>query len=358
MFLTIALLMFFSTSAMAAEVSENSFIDLDICKRINSELNNIEIIKENYGLQNIDFDTLSVSNPINAYEYINNELMDAGFSLYALTSEGNLVAFMIKNNETNTYQFTIGLVNGISTSIKADDSFAIIYDKNNCYAYSLSNGLIVLNSINIDNNRDILDKNNLSILSNAILNKYSPVQLLGYSNTETDLVANETYTNSLLSLSNYSYLNVSYVSQGANTNYCWASSDACIGNYLTSRNLSGEYVAYLTYGSDYNKGADIYTAMTALNTIYGISYNYYYSVPSITTMYSTISNGHPIYSVWEFGTIGSSHAMVIYGVNTSVNYLYLMDPLIGFSSSGKVGSDFVYTSTYTGYTMYLRYVGY
>lgn len=357
---TIVLLTTFINPAFAEERSSNNNISNNVSEGIITELNAISNQKELFGLNNINFENISLGNQIHAYEYTNGKLNELNFCLYPLTINEKLVAFAIKDNNTINYQITTNLVNETSSNINSNESFALVYDNNICYAYT-KNGLISLCKVRHENsNRQKIDKvTDVSNIKETKLNHFSSVQLLGYSssteNTSSTLSDSTAATTSITTTSSYVSCSVSFVTQNPPSKYCWASSVACIGNFLKGKNYTGIYVAQYLYGTtDYNKGANGPTSISTLNNIYGTSYSYYGSTPSENVIYSNISSGKPLFSGWTYSSYG--HACVIYGINIIGGYIYIMDPEYGFCSGSSNGSTYSFTSLYSGVTWSL--IGY
>ena len=208
-------------------------------------------------------------------------------------------------------------------------------------------------NVNIDNRkRDTLnyDKVDKSIFESVELNSITEAQPLGTNSISTVESKNSSSNNFFAPV--YYSLNVSYVSQATNSNYCWASSVACIGNFLKNKSYTGEYVAQYVYGTNYDQGATPAQALAALKNIYGVSYTYYSTVPSDNTILNSISSlRRPLYSRWS--SSAGSHATVIDGINVIAGYITIMNPASGFMSASANGSSYTYISLNSGNTFTL-----
>lgn len=340
--------------ASAAESIINNNIPEDVCKEIIQSLDFVCYEKDNYGLSGVDFDSLSVSDAIPVYEYINNKFKEMDFCLYPIVSNDELVAYAIKKNNKSSVEITTILVKETRKFYNSGDAFSIVYDKNSCYAYTTDGFILLYNSAESSSYRDVIDENNYNcFINNSIrMNQQSNKKQLDYRvNSQVDSI---TAISNVASAPIYYSCDVSYVSQAHNSNYCWASSVACIGNYIKGRNYSGEYVAKYLFGSDYNQATDPYTAIKTLKDIYKVTYTYYDKLPSDNSLLNSITAGYPVYGKWisDQGT----HAAVISGINTISGYITVMDPSSGFVSATSDGYVYSYTSLDTGNTFSL--IGY
>lgn len=118
------------TSVYAAE---SKFTDTALIKALNS----VEPIKEQMGINNINFSDLKIASPIKSYNYTEEGLVE-GFEYYPLLYNGELKLFAIKDPKASAsyYQVTDSLVNEISPYLNNEVSFALIYDSEGCYFYN------------------------------------------------------------------------------------------------------------------------------------------------------------------------------------------------------------------------------
>ncbi|MDF2945026.1 MAG: hypothetical protein K0S01_3884 [Herbinix sp.] len=245
--LTAIFLLSFTFTAYGSEKSLNN--SSNIFSNIKNALYCLD--RNAYGFSNIDFEQITVGNAIDSYEYVNNTLCTLDFILYPLTYNGELIAFAIKYDTIDPVQITKELVDKISSYIDPNKSFALIYDKNICYAYT-DDGLISLCKTTMEkDNRQVLNNfSDKSFFKNTKLNNYAPVKSINdNSNSDTldSTFSSTPHLNIINTTSSYVSCNVSFVSQNPPSNICWACSVACVGNYLTGRNLTGVNVATSLY---------------------------------------------------------------------------------------------------------------
>ena len=355
LFFTMVLVTTLVNPIYAKDINSNNEISSEASTRIISCLSNISNEKELYGLKDVNFEKISVGNQIPAYEYIDGKLNILNVSIYPLTVNEKLIAFVINNS--GNYQFTTGLVKEISSSIKSNESFALVYDKNTCYAYT-ENGLFPLNQFGDEysNGRQKIDKvENISNIKETKLSKFSSVQPLGYSENSDETVA-ATYAVTTTS-NNYVTCEVPYVPQG-NYVICWAASIASIGNYLRGINHDAVYVAQCYYGTNFNQGLDDGdTAMIILNSIYNnVSYSYSNGIPTENFIWNKIFTGKPLYGGFQTGNSLAKHAAVICAISTTNDYFCVEDSTCGRLMSSYSGSTYSFYSIGNGMTWYL--IGY
>lgn len=359
MLLIFIFLFTFTTTAYASNEPLNKYSSIycNISNALNSLDSNL------YGLNNIDYSQLTVGNEINSYEYTNSALKILDYKIYPLSYNQKLIAFAIKYNTSDSIQITTNLVNEVSANINSDIPFALIYDRNSCYIYTEKELILLHNTQEVSDRDDLNNVSDKAFLKQSILNVYAPNESLeNYTNntySPLDPSTSTSATDYLNATSSYSpaYItcSVSFVSQNPPSDYCWACCDACIGNSITGKNYTGINVATALWGSDYNHGASGDTAMVVLNSLYDTTYIYHSSVPSDSVIYNSISNKKPLYSSWSF--TGGSHATVIYGINTTNGYIYVMDPEYGFESALFSGSTYTFTSLHSGVKLTLTGYG-
>ncbi|WP_175562071.1 papain-like cysteine protease family protein [Anaerocolumna xylanovorans] len=327
----------------ASETLSDNAIPNEIITEINKSLNYISTQKDIFGLTDVDFGTLSVGNQIKAYEYRDKQLKEAEFSLFPIINNERLVAFAVKNNEKTSIEITTTFVKDIASSFNPSTPIAFIYDKDTCYIYSSSGLTEMHRSSQSNNGRDVLDYNTVdkSLFDSITLNNLSSNEFLNYESS-VNLMAENTYSVNIAATTYYS-CNVSYVSQAPDSYYCWASSVACIGNYLKGKSYTGEYVAQQVFGSNYNQQVPQEKALKALKDIYDVSYTSNNYVPSDNTILGSIKSGRPLFSGW-WATWYGGHATVICGINIIAGYITIMNPQSGFQSATSNGTTYTYTS--------------
>lgn len=137
---------------------------------------------------------------------------------------------------------------------------------------------------------------------------------------------------------------------------CWAASVACISNYLNGTSNTAASVAQSWYNTSdyagYNLGLTVGLQDDVLSD-YGISYTYKNQVPSDGVLFKNIYNDYPILATFKWSS--GYHDVVIYGVNVTGGYTYVMDPEGGFySTTYSSSTGHTYFSTYNGVTLTLN----
>jgi hypothetical protein len=360
----IAVTIMLSLSSYSLAIGENakitdSLISNTVINEVNAALDYITPEKALYGLSDVDFESLSIGNPILAYEYVDSELAPLSFRMYPLTNDdndGELVALAIKQDNAEFVSITTALVEQIKEQISSDDAFALVYDSEACYIYTQDGLAQLCESAQITESRDEVSGQSVTLEAGA-LHSYEAACAIGFESAS--LVQGASINGNILyaGSSDYISLPVSAVSQNPPSNVCWAASVACIGNYLTSGTDFGAQAVALNlrpYGA-WDLEATPQQALNCLSNIYSISYTYYSSAPSVSTVNLSINSGRPLYSRWS--RTNGSHACVIYGCSVSYLIMSIMDPESGFTSAGVVSAtnyNYTYVSAYSGttYTLY------
>lgn len=294
-------------------------------------------------IEDINFCNLSFSDSIIAYDYTDNGFV-FNSEFFPIKSDNDLIGWVIKTNFNSEaiYQFSVAYIDYVRDNIDENTSFAIIYDYSNCYLYDGT----TLNKIgDITLQVDTRD----TILSAAALD-FSSVELKSYKNNYS-LQYNSNSNNSRAQT--YISCNVSYVSQNPPSNICWAASVACISNYVYGTNRTAISVAQYWYGTtNYNRGLPANEHDDVLRA-YSLNYTYYYQIPSDSVIYRNINIGYPILA--RFITSSSAHAVVIYGINITGGYIFVMDPEYGFTRANYSSANgYYYVSAYSGVTLTLE----
>lgn len=282
--------------------------------KIIEALQAVEPIKQQMGLNNINFQDLSYSTPILSYDYTKNGIT-INSEFIPIFYIDKLVGWVIKTKD-GTYQFSVALVDKITNVISIKTKFAIIYDIDTTFIYDGKElypvadiSLHTENRIQLNDVKDI-DRN--TILLNNITKSYD----LEYVSTNVNRVPV------------YYSCDVSFVSQNPPSSLCWAASVACVVNYLNNANLTATSVAQMHYGaSNYDRELDLGGEVNVLNQ-YGVYYTHKNIVPSDGTIFNNIYYGYPVYATFRWS--GGYHAGVIYAINFPASYLYVMDPEYGF----------------------------
>ncbi len=341
--LMLALAMIFSMSTISASATAVNTTEVS---EIVSALNAVECVKEQFGLASVDFEHLSYStNYIYAYDYTSEGLV-YNSEFIPIAYDNSLIGWIIKaTNDGNTvYQFSTAFVDQVNSIVSSEMSIAFIYDCNASYMYD-GNQLYKLGDISLQvESRSILSTSDVLNTVNVTLNR-----LYGYN----DLPYTSINTNSRAPI--YYSCNVSFVSQNPPSNLCWAASSACIINYLNDSMTTADSVARnwfktMVY-SEYNLTLPFSSVDDVLSD-YGISYTGRTQVPSDSIILRNIRNGYPIYG--SFSWSNGSHGVVIYGINLTSSYIYIMDPEYGFcTASSSASGAHTFVSGYSGVTLTL-----
>lgn len=254
---------------------------------------------------------------------------------------------MIKANaETDTiYQFSTAFVPQVTSIVDDNTDFAFIYGRDASYLYDGSR-LYKLGEISTAvEDRAIL--NGASVLDNSDIarNNFSARYDLQYTSPDTNARTPIYYECS-----------VPFVSQDPPSNMCWAASIASITNFLKGTNYTAFSVAQKWYNTtvraDYDKKLKAGLEKDVLKK-YDISYTYKNKIPSDSIILKNIRSGYPIYATFR-SEKNTYHAVVIYGINITGGYIYIMDPEYGFIGSGSsnsVGRTYVNASLGITYTI-------
>lgn len=331
-------------------------VDPSILEGIETALDRItqNAQEELYGLDKVDFSTIAVGSPIESYEYIDGDMAKLDFSVYPLTSEGVLVAFAVKQADSDFINVTTALVGELGAKLSTNEAFALVYDSEACYAYSQNNFIEVVSSAEVDESRDMVDSTT-TMPREAKLQSLAPVQALEYevpgAQLNSGIMARAAST--------YVSLPVQYVTQSPPSVYCWACCVASIGNYMRGGSLNGQDVAKSVYGNtNWNRTATLTTSLGALSNLYGINYTAYSYAPSAAVAAGKLSLGRPLFASWSSSTSSNGHASVIYGADQYYYYISVMDPEFGFINVGRNNSmQYTYVSLYDARTLTLNGYG-
>ncbi|MBM6669003.1 C39 family peptidase [Lacrimispora saccharolytica] len=277
---------------------------------------------------------------IYSYEYVNGNVEKMDYHVYPIFINGTLSMFAYRvPNENGEYdiQLTEALVDELRAS-NSGEEIALLYDAKHCFMVTKNTMTPLVEFSQIVDDRDRVE-------SDDITRDQMEFNVLHASDT---LSPQESVSQRSTKASKS--LSVPFVSQNPPSSICWAASMACIGNYLNSASYSAQTVAQKVYGSNWNRGATISTAVNALRSTYGISYAVGAGRPSLSKIELNINSGYPVYSTWSYS--GGSHATVIRGY-TSVSSIYVMDPEFGFTTATNKLSGFQYVSGYSGVTLTL-----
>jgi hypothetical protein len=323
-----------SCLAFRGYAAENEEVESGIVDALSS----VEPIKEQFGLSSVDFDQLTTSNHIFAYDYTNTGCVyNAEF--IPLKFEGELVGWVIKapGDGGNIYQFSTAFVEAVNNNLDALTEFAIIYDAQSSYLY---NGVDLIKlkdtGITVDARAEVTEV--LLIDAGVVLNNIDANYDFEYINNVPNA-----RTSSVISC------NVSAVLQG-NASICWAASAACIINYIQGTSYDAISVAKNWYGNtNYNQMLPLDDTDNVLAR-YNIYYSYREQEPSEAVILHNIASGYPVLATFiTTDAYVGWHDVVIYGVNPIASKLYIMDPTIGFTVATHI--------EYVGYRYYNSTIG-
>ena len=316
-----------SCLALRGFATENEEVESGIVEALRS----VEPIKEQLGLSSVDFEQVTTSNHIFAYDYTNTGCV-YNAELIPIKYDDELIGWVvIKAVSANDYiyQFSTVFVEEINKNLDALTEFAIIYDAQSCYLY---NGVDLIKlwdtSITVATRVEVTEESLID--AGVVLNSIDINENLEY----TSCVSNAR-TSSIISC------NVGFVSQNPPSYLCWAASAACIINYIRGTNHDAITIADNWVGSgDLNRPLTVGLEDDVL-LLHGVYYTYRYQVPSEPVILRNISDGYPILATF-FTSDYTWHDVVIYGINVLSSRIYIMDPEYGFTS--------------TPYTEYVGYV--
>lgn len=301
----------------------------------------IELDKTEYGLENVDFERLTVGNEIHMYEYTLSEMKELRIA-YPVFDGEKLVALAIDAGNQK-YQIMTILADKIRDL--GIQSAAIVYDSEGCYAY---NGdlfyLLGKNEVMLGGRKTISDGD----YDERELNTLKLTALAGVISLD--------YVSSVIDAREQTYFccNVSYITQQPYHSICWAATTATIVNYVKGVSLSAVAVAQARFGStDFNHGLSADAVASFMNSVYQMGYTYHDYVPSNNVMTNNIQSGYPIYGsfTWTNGSSSGYHAVTVYGINVVSGYITIMDPEYGSVTCYYSNQGYTYVSAYSGSTV-------
>ncbi len=327
-------------SALAVELAPLTVAEQ---AELSMALQGMELQKEHLDLNDTDFSQLQVGEPVQTYIYTDN-MFEVSHVMYPILDGDKLIFWAIKNG--HKFQLSTGLVDEVNDAIGCDDAFAIIYDKVGCYLYTNNTFTLLKVSANENDLRSVLTS------TTAVDVQLETVSL----SKNADLTYSPVMTRDPI----YYACNVSYVSQNAPSNMCWAATIACIVNYCNDMSYTAVDVAQAYYESTnynvYNNGISTSAAAVCLNS-YGLNYTYAPTAPSTSDMLNNIRMGYPLYTSWDImangANTGRQHAACIYAVNYASGYAYVMDPENGFVCASAGTDGYSYISSDDAYTLVL-----
>lgn len=309
--------------------------------KIIEALQKVEYIKDDMGLSDINFEEISISNPVYTYEYIDNTFIQSRI-MYPLKINNKLIAWAItmENDDTSEFQITTALVKEVNLILTTEMEITFIYDYEHCYLF---NG----------NEFYLIRKNALKVEGRSILETDKAEAItadLHLANINSSIALNYSAATTPRAPIYYS-CSVGFVSQNPPSNLCWAASVACIVNYRKDKNYTATQVAQKHFGeTNFNNGVSPSDIPSILLTDYLMFFfSYKNEVPSGSAILHNIVEDFPIYA--SFKHSNGYHAVVIYGINVSGGYLSIMDPEFGFCTASPTTSGYRYVSGYSGVTL-------
>ena len=335
------MIMFCSIPTYANEIS-NLDISSKTIKLINNALTYVEEDKSSFGIRDVNFDLLEVTDSVNMYSFENDCFRKIG-EFYPIVLGSHIIALAISNPQ-GKYSIETSLAKSIDKF--NHDDIAVIYDALGAYLY---------------NGQDLifLGESGIKVPERSSINENRIIDFSGVKLSSTEISVSLDYKTKGRPTNRQTYYscNVSYVPQAPYSNLCWAATTACIKNYLNNSNYTTAQIAmlYFNSGTVYNVGMyDCNVASFMQNTLM-LSYTYGNYKPSDAAILSNITNGFPIYGsfTWSSGSSNGRHASTIYGVNAVSGYITVMDPEFGSSTATTNGSTYTYVSGYSGVTLTL-----
>ena len=112
------------------EAHANNTSSNDVNAKIIEALRNIEPIKADMKLGNVDFADITVSDPIHAYNYMSDGIAESNILYYPLRVDGELIAWAIANEsgETAFYQISRLYVDEVNAIVNSNTQFAFVFD--------------------------------------------------------------------------------------------------------------------------------------------------------------------------------------------------------------------------------------
>ncbi len=343
----LSLVFVLSTAVFASGEESGSEVTQSQKNGMISMLSSMEAHKEAVGLDGVNFYDLKVGNPVHAYHYIGNQFVE-GYQLYPLTEGDDLVAWAIPIGDK--YQITTSLAGKVNGQVSWNEPFALVYNRSHGYLYS-GGQFTVLTEFEEETSRSVLPVEGQTmaagvsapVLETTALAESVP---LGYTPALVPHAANATVM-----------CGITPVCQKPYDKICWAASVACIVNYCEDTSYSAVDVASYHYESSnpsvFNKGVD-YRLIPSLFADYGLLYTYG-NAPSDNIILKNLNADYPIYARFIPLSGNGGHACVIYGINTSAGYVYVMNPSydLDYQTNPEAASPYstaVYDAGEGGYT--------
>lgn len=303
-----------------------------------STLKGIEANKVGAGLEDVDFSSLSICEPISFYEVVDGSLRELD-SRYPILDQSADIRMFAYDVGAESMVVSTALAKPINDALNAEDEIAVVFDSRGCYLLRRDGSFVGIGTSScVVPTRD-------SIIDCSAIDTDS-VRFSGIHEIRSiDALA------STLSRSARSLLQVGYVAQPPGSDICWAACVASIANYLNGGSRTARSVAQAYYGSSYDRSLPNtqFPAVLSANGVY--LYNYYSAWPSDAEVSGNINAGYPLVGILSVnGNAQSTHAVVVCG-HSFFAEIHVMDPEFGFTTAAKLGTSYVYLRGYSGATL-------
>lgn len=354
----LCLAMIFCIGSPVYAVEGSNALDIELEDCMLRVLASVEDEKEYYGLENIDFTSVSIGQEIPTFMIEKGEATVNNVRIFPIVNDGEFVSLFFASKVADEWyvQLSDVLVEDIAEFVNGID--AIIYSGDNVYIY-VENTIVPLGDSEA---LYVNDVDTVIASTNFLAPVISRSERLATPAMATlnvhDYINNcaEVYTTTPAS----SYLYVQIIQQPANTHICWAIALTSIYNYIFNQNeIYQNIVEQISYGED--RGAYTEEVISAFNYHYNANYYYQYTTGIDSTFaVQVLSAGYPLYG--DFTRTGGAHAVTIRGANRTYNTFSVMNPNPGTSGyvAGTISSSNTWTfiSEYSGSLYTMRSVGY
>lgn len=300
-----------------------------------STLNGIEANKLGTELEDVDFSSLSICQPISFYEAVNGSLREIE-PRYPILDQNADIRMLTYDIGAESMIVTTALTEQINNAISDGEGIAVVYDFDGCYLLRSSGEL------------DNIGTSSYTVSTRDSIRNISSIDVENVNFTTIDEIRSIDALASAMSRATRSILQVGYVTQNPPSYICWAACIASIANYKNGGSRTARSVAQAYYGSSYNQSLPTaqFPSVLSANGVSG--YTYYSSWPSDSVVSSNINAGYPLVGILSVnGNTQSTHAVVVRGCTMLVE-IYVMGPEFGFTTAPKIGSSYAYSSGYSG----------
>lgn len=381
------ILAFTLTSPAFAIESTDPPISTEIQNQMLRILASTEAEKENYGLSGLNFSAVRLGNEIPAYRVSGDSLIPADIRLIPITDGTNLISFFYIANDSSgspVVQLSNELIAPLQNYVNGSP-FSIIYDDEGAYV-CVNNEvhLLALKEQSVYTTEDTL--RHASLFPTAISDETALVEVVS---TNNDLVAaldetsfSELTTGSYMTTTNTlnvtsfletlpapasttatsKYLAVEKISQPSGTSICWAIAITSIANFIWDGTWDYTDIVQM-FAAGVDKGMYTEDVIYNFNYYFGADWGYNYTTtldPDVILEY--LLDDYPLYGDFTRSNPRGAHAVVIRGVNTTLNTFSVMNPSPSTTSytAGTISSNntLSFVSSSSGYTYTLRSYGF